>query len=112
MRRLLCGFAILPFMAAAAPAQPPAHAGAARQPLLLSESEMDGVTAGWSLRELDFSNTSITAVAAYQTGTDPNGDAIEFGPGNHISCDTCYILLNSPALSVGSIMLSAAPAGG
>ena len=110
MRNLLCGFAILPLMAAAAPAQPPAHV-AAQQPLQLSESEMDGVTAGWSLRELDFSNTSITAVAAYQTGTDPNGDAIEFGPGNNITCDTCYILLNSRALSVGSIMLSATPTG-
>ena len=111
MRKLLCGIAILPFMAAAAPAQPPAHVGGAQQPLLLSESEMDGVTAGWSLRELDFSNTSITAVAAYQTGTDPNGDAIEFGPGNNISCGACYILLESRALSVGSIMLGA-PAGG
>ena len=110
MRKLLCGFAILPLMAAAAPAQPPAHV-AAQQPLQLSESEMDGVTAGWSLRELEFSNTSITAVAAYQTGTDPSDDAIGFGPGNHISCDACYILLNSPALSVGSIMLGA-PAGG
>jgi hypothetical protein len=111
MRNLLCGFAILPFMAATSPAQPPAHVGAAQQPLLLSEAEMDGVTAGWSLRELEFSNTSITAVAAYQTGTDPNGDAIEFGPGNNITCDTCYILLNSRALSVGSIMLSATPTG-
>jgi hypothetical protein len=111
MRKLLCGIAILPFMAAAAPAQPPAHVNAAQQPLLLSESEMDGVTAGWSLRELDFSNTSVTAVAAYQTGTDPSGDAIEFGPGNNINCGACYILLESPALSVGSIMLGA-PAGG
>ena len=63
-----------------------AHAG---QPLPLSDNQMDRVTAGWSLLETDVSNTSITMVSVYQTP-------------NTIACDSCYLLINTNSISVGS----------
>ena len=67
MKKLLCGLAVLPFLSATALAQPDVRMSGslAHQPLLLNEAQMDGVTAGWSLFERDFSNTSQTFVQVY-----------------------------------------------
>jgi hypothetical protein len=82
MKRLLYGLAALPLLAGVALAQ---------EPVQLSNQQMDQVTAGWDLLEIDQSNTSLTAVAVYQH------------PSNTISCASCYLLLNSPAISVASM---------
>jgi hypothetical protein len=77
MKRLLFGLALLPFLSLAA------HA----QPSQLSESQMDGVTAGFGLVEHDISNTSTSAISIYK------------GP---IVCQTCYLNITSTAVSVVS----------
>jgi hypothetical protein len=81
MKSLLYGLAALPLLAGVALAQ---------EPLKLSDQQMDKVTAGWDLREIDISNTSVTAVAIYQR------------PSNTISCSACFLLINNPAFSVAS----------
>ena len=86
MRRLLYGLAALPFVAGVALAQGPTG------PVPLTNQQMDQVTAGWDLLELDRSNTSITAVSVYNTP-------------NTISCSGCYLLINNKAISVASMML-------
>lgn len=79
MKKFLCGLAIVPFLTATAMAQP----------AQLSESQMDSVTAGFSFLETDVSNTSWTRVSVYEGA-------------NTIACSSCYLLLNSPAISVAS----------
>jgi hypothetical protein len=84
MRGLFHGLAALPFLAGAA----------AAQPVQLTGSQMDQVTAGFL--EIDVSNTSATAVSIFQrpylTDSTPNG----------ISCSTCYLTINSATLSVAA----------
>ena len=100
MKTLLYGLAALPFLATAAFAQPPVPSndpGAqAKQPMQLSESQMDKVTAGWGLFEIDVGNTSVVAVSVYQ-------------PNNTISCSSCYLLINTPSISVASAFGPPAP---
>jgi hypothetical protein len=93
MKKLLCGLAVLPFLSATALAQPDVRMSGslAQQPLLLNEAQMDGVTAGWSLRETDFSNTSLTFVQVYGAPL--------------AECAACYLDLDSRALQVDSIIL-------
>jgi hypothetical protein len=90
MKKLLCGLAVLPLLSATAFAQPDVRMSGS-QPLLLNEAQMDTVTAGWSLRETDISNTSVTFVQVY-------GPALP-------SCSACYLDLDSNALQVDSIIL-------
>ena len=82
MNKLLYGLAVLPFVAGVAMAQPPVQ---------LSDNQMDKVTAGWGLRELDVSNTSVTLVTVYHTPP--------------AACSGCFLDLRSPAISVQSIIL-------
>jgi hypothetical protein len=89
MKKLLCGLAVLPLLSATAFAQPDVRMSGS-QPVLLNEAQMDTVTAGWSLRELDVSNTSVTFVSVY---------------GPPVSCTGCYLDLDSRALQVDSIIL-------
>jgi len=86
MERVLCGLAALPLLAGAALAQPTVQ---------LSDAQMDRVTAGFEIDEIDVSNTSVTIVKAYLT---PNTITLR-------ACAGCYLLIESPALSVGSVML-------
>jgi hypothetical protein len=86
MKRLLYGLAALPLLAGVALAQEPA-----KGPMPLTNQQMDTVTAGWDLLEIDQSNTSLTAVAIYQR------------PSNVIACASCYLLINNPAISVASM---------
>ena len=90
MTKLLYGLAALPFLAGVALAEQPIQRTATQQPMQLSEKQMDKVTAGWDLRELDVSNTSVTEVLIYQR------------PTNTISCPSCFLLINNPAFSVAS----------
>ena len=83
MKKLLCGVAALPLLTATAFAQPS----------VLNEKQMDTVTAGWSLEELDVSNTSWTLVLVYEPSSNVTA-----------SCSSCYIDLRSPALNVFSVM--------
>lgn len=89
MTKLLYGLAVVPFFASVAMAQPVGSGTTAYQPVQLSEKQMDQVTAGFKLSEIDVSNTSWTRVLAYQTN-------------NNITCGSCYLLINNFALSVGS----------
>ncbi len=90
MKSLIYGLAALPLLAGAAFAQ---------QPIPLTSAQMDQITAGHF--EEDVSNTSITAVSIFQrpylTDPTPNG----------ISCANCYLVINSPTISVVAEMLSA-----
>jgi hypothetical protein len=57
MKKLLTGLAALPFLAGIA---------LAGQPMQLTSTQMDQVTAGFSLDEVDNTNTSWTLVSAYE----------------------------------------------
>jgi hypothetical protein len=72
---------MLPFLSATAMAQP----------MQLSETQMDTVSAGWGLREVDCSNTSTTFVSVYR------GD---------VPSDGAYIYISSTAISVSSYFKS------
>ena len=86
MSRLLYGLAALPLLFGG-----PA---ALAQPIPMSNAEMDQVSAGFF--ELDTSNTSVTAISIFRR--------INFltPTPNTIACSSCYLLLNSPTLSVAS----------
>jgi len=94
MKTLLYGLAALPLLATVAFAQPPVQsndsAAVAKQPMQLSETQMDKVTAGWGLVETDIGNTSTVLVSVWQS------------PSNVITCPGCYLLINSPSLSIAS----------
>jgi hypothetical protein len=92
MKSLLCGLAVSPLFAAMAMAQPTVQV---REPLLLTEQQLDGARAGWSLEEIDVSNTSVTLVEVYGHD-DP-------------SCTGCYLNISSPAISVLSIIKGGLP---
>ncbi len=79
MKQLLCGLAMLPLLSAAALAQP----------ATLSENQMDTISAGWSLYEVDCSNTSATVVSVYShPGATKNPDV--------------YLNIQSDAISITS----------
>ena len=88
MKRILGILAVIPFLSVSALA----HAASA--PAQLSDSQMDSVTAGFTFQEEEVSNTSWTQVRVWQ--------APQMAGGNDIICGKCYIVVNSPALSVGS----------
>jgi hypothetical protein len=91
MKKWLSGLAVLPLLSGTALAQPLIYPSTlAQQPLVLSEKQMDGVTAGWDLQEVEDSNTSTTWVFVYTP--------------NSFTCDSCYLNLTSPAISVFSLM--------
>lgn len=85
MKRLLYGLIALPLFAGSALAQ---------QPVPLTNSQMDQVTAGFL--EIDVSNTSAAAISIFQrpylTDSTPNG----------FTCPGCYLVINSPTISVAA----------
>jgi hypothetical protein len=85
MKRILRGIGTLPFLAGIALAQ---------EPMQLTNQQMDMVTAGFL--EIDVSNTSATAVSIFQRPylTDPTP--------NSIACPGCYLLINTPTVSVAA----------
>lgn len=98
MKTFLYGIAALPLLATVSFAQPLDTTAPAKQPMQLSENQMDHVTAGWSFLELTNSNTSTSMVSVYQS------------PSNTISCTSCYLSIQNPALSVVSLMKGGLPA--
>ena len=87
MERLLYALAALPLLAGAAMAQPPAQ---------LSDAQMDRVTAGFGIDVTETSNTSVVIIRAYESAV-PQITATQ--------CTGCYLHIESPALSIGAIML-------
>jgi hypothetical protein len=79
MKRLICGLAALPFLAGVA---------LAAEPVQLNDKQMDKVTAGFSFRETDISNTSWTQVSLYSSALTP--------------CSLCYLTIDSGPLQVES----------
>lgn len=79
MKRLICGFAALPFLVGVA---------LAAEPVQLNDKQMDKVTAGFSFRETDISNTSWTQVSLYSSALTP--------------CSLCYLTISSGPLQVES----------
>jgi len=71
---------------------------AAAQPLQLTNSQMDKVSAGHF--ELDRSNVSVTMVDIWF-----RPDVLDSTP-NTVVCPSCYLLIVSPHISIGSQMLS------
>jgi hypothetical protein len=100
MTKVLCGIAALPLLFGVALAESPKQSNdskaAAKQPIQLSEKQMDQVSAGFKFFEVDIFNTGLTVVSVYQ-------------PGNTIICPSCYLVINNFALSVASQMGPAGP---
>lgn len=88
MKKALFALVALPFLAGIAMAKSP-------QPMHLTNTQMDHVTGGWSLTELDPSNTSWTEVSVYS--------ALPY------SCSSCFLTISSSALSVASKFGPSAP---
>lgn len=109
MTKVLYGLAALPLLmgvAFAAPAQSNQSKALVKQPTQLSEQQMDKVTAGWDFLEIDIYNTGVSIVAVWQktplTPANPVFPGTGAGGANTIVCPGCYLLINNPALSVGS----------
>lgn len=71
MKKLLYGLAALPFLAGVALAD---------QPVQLSDTQMDKITAGFDLSVIERSNTSWTQISIYETGT-------------LLPCNQCYLTI-------------------
>jgi hypothetical protein len=82
MKQFLCGLAMLPLLSSVALAQP----------AMLSEGQMDAVSGGWSLYELDCSNTSTTMVSVY-------GGHDDVAP---VYSGTPYLYIQSAAITISS----------
>jgi hypothetical protein len=77
MKKLFYGLAALPFVAGLA---------LAGEPMQLNDKQMDKVTAGFDLNEIDISNTSWTQVSIYSTSLVP--------------CSLCYLDIVTRPFSV------------
>jgi len=84
MKRFLHGLIALPFLTAAAMAEP----------TQLTDPQLDKVSAGFL--EIDKSNTSLTVLSIFQRSylTEPTG--------NFITCSNCYLLIVSSTISIAS----------
>jgi len=111
MTRLVYGLAALPLImgvAFAAPVKQQDSKASAKQPMQLTEQQMDKVTAGWDIIETDCSNTHCTWLSIYEnrTAVVPLTGVADFGIGNNINCvnsqTACYLLYNSPSISIAS----------
>jgi hypothetical protein len=89
--KLLHGLAALPFLTAAALAQP----------IQLTDRQMDKVSAGFF--EVDRGNTSVTVLSLwrnYHLGDDTP---------NFVKCSSCYLVIDSPTFSFASSFYSRSP---
>jgi hypothetical protein len=101
MKGLFHGLAALLLLTAGAAAnpaqvvvkQPLGHP--AKLPLQLSDKQMDTVSAGFL--EIDRSNTSFTILSLFFTPS-----LLDSTP-NTIGCSSCFLLINSPKFSLGSV---------
>jgi len=97
--KLLYGLAALPLIVGVASAETPKSTAAAKKPAQLNEKQMDKVTAGWKLAEIDVSNTSWTLISVYSGSLPAPGTGTTPVSG---SCPNCYLSMSSPALSIYS----------
>jgi hypothetical protein len=100
--KVLYGLLALPLLAGVASAETPKSTAPAKKPAQLSEKQMDKVTAGWKLLELDTSNTSWTEVLVYQSRTNALPAVGTGSTPASGSCPNCYLSMTSPALSIYS----------
>ena len=96
MKKALYGLLALPLLTGVAVAQQ-APSSTQHQPLQLTSAQMDHVTAGWDLYELDIGNTSITQVSVYGSG------------GAFMPCPACVIDMRFGPLRVQSVILGYGP---
>jgi hypothetical protein len=99
--KLLYGLAALPLIAGVASAETPKSTAVSKKPAQLNEKQMDKVTAGWRLLEIDTSNTSWTLISVYSGGLPPVTVGTSTTPVAS-ACPNCYLSLSSPALSIYS----------
>src|SRR5215831_15558751 len=85
MTRLVYGLAALPLIMGVAFAAPVKQdsKSSAKQPMQLTEQQMDKVTAGWDIIETDCSNTHCTWLSIYEnrTASVPLTGVADFGTG-------------------------------
>lgn len=81
MKKLLYGLAVLPFVAGVA---------LAGQPMQLSDKQMDNVTAGFVISEIDISNTSWVSVSTDEFPNPITGVPLADCPNG------CYLDISSP----------------
>lgn len=86
MKSLLFGIAALPFLANFA----------AADPLQLSSNQMDKVTAGWTIQEVDVFNTGRTQLGVYAP--------LPIAPATFCAPDGCYLNISSPTINIQSFM--------
>jgi hypothetical protein len=86
MKSLLLGIAALPFLATFATADP----------LKLDSNQMDRVTAGWQVTEVDWYNGGMSAIAVYPRA--PNQDIGSCGS----AAAGCVLNIHSPTISFWS----------
>jgi hypothetical protein len=98
MRTLIYGLAALPLLAGVALAETPKNVTAvkmsAKQPMQLTDQQMDKVNAGFL--ELGIFNSGLEVASLFFT---PN---LGEGTDNYIRCDGCYLLIVTPRFSVAS----------
>ena len=87
MKSLLYGMAALPFLATVATADP----------VQLSSNQMDKVTAGWSVLELDRFNTGATVLGVYTADLFPPTTDNPSG-----GCGACYLNIRTPTIQLYS----------
>jgi hypothetical protein len=101
--RVIYGLAALPLLAGVAMAETPKQSNSGKamvkHPIQLNEKQMDKVTAGWDLQELDVFNTGIVWVSIYEHRSSGTG---VFTAGNSLTCASCYLVINNFSISVAS----------
>ncbi len=90
MKRFIHGLAALPFLAGVAWAHDPVRL----EPVRLTSQQMDKVNGGHL--EIDVSNTSTLTISLFGRAylTEPTG--------NHISCSSCFLVINSPTFAIAA----------
>jgi hypothetical protein len=95
MRRLIGGIAVLPLLTGLA---------LAGQPVQLSDSQMDKISAGLVLHEFDLTNTSTTEVGIRPWYESPFFSSSPVSPVSELTpCNQCYL-----GLDVGSLVIQSA----
>jgi hypothetical protein len=79
MKKLLTGLAALPFLTGIA---------LAGQPMQLSNQQMDNVTAGFAVQEIDNANTSWVEVSAYVFPSPITGSSSDCPNGGYLNIST------------------------
>jgi hypothetical protein len=95
MKSVFYGLAALPLLAGVA---------LAGQPMQLSDTQMDKVTAGWDVRISEVSNTSVTGISVYEPAPNSARAVVILDAASHTPPigANIYLDIENPALSVAS----------